>query len=180
MRTLSRTRSNWVDSCRCPGVTSAANGRPLPSLTRWTFVPKPPRDRPRAWSAGSPGGRFFFRGPRRRAGGADVGAIHAEQVGVDQPRLVEPQLQPLDDAVELATAAQVGEAVVDGLPGAVALGQVAPGGAGVQPPEDAVEQRAVVLPLAAPLARPRREEGGKQPPLLVGKFVSLHIRLEAR
>jgi hypothetical protein len=39
--------------------------------------------------------------------------------------------------------------VVDRLPGAVPLGQVAPGGAGAQPPEDAVEGGAVVGPLAA-------------------------------
>src|SRR6516164_4029767 len=158
MRTASSTRSASLDSCRCPAVTSAASGRPLPSLTRWIFVPKPPRDRPRAWSAGSPGGRFFFRGPRRCAGGADVGAVDAEQVRVNEPGLVEPQLQPLQDAVEQAALAQLVEAVVDGLPGAVALGQVAPGGAGVQPPEHAVEHQAVVLPLAARLARPGREE----------------------
>src|SRR3954452_19566599 len=114
MRTRSSTRSACVDSCRCPAVTSAASGRPLPSLTRWIFVPNPPRERPRAWSSGSPGGGFFFRGPRRRAGGADVGAVDAEQVGVEQPRLVEAQLQPLDDAVEQPAAAQLGEAVVDG------------------------------------------------------------------
>src|SRR5687768_7074852 len=100
MRTRFSTDSACLDSCRCPAVTSAASGRPLPSLTRWIFVPNPPRDRPRAWSAGSPGGRFFFRGPRRRAGGADVGAVDAKQVRVDQPGLVEPQLESPDDAVE--------------------------------------------------------------------------------
>src|SRR4051795_7706755 len=110
MRTWSMTRSNWVDSCRCPAVTSTASGRPLPSLTRWTLVPKPPRLRPKAWSAGSPGGGFFFRRPRRGAGGADVGAVDAEQLGVDQPGRVEPQLQPCGDAVEQPAAAQAAEA----------------------------------------------------------------------
>src|SRR4051812_5627984 len=107
MRTWSSTRSAWVDSCRWPAVTSTASGTPLPSLTRWIFVPKPPRERPRAWSTGSPSGRFFFRGPRGRAGGADVGAVDAEQVGVDQPGLVQPQLEPLDNPVEEPAAAEV-------------------------------------------------------------------------
>src|SRR5262249_17741410 len=133
----------------------------------------------RAWSSGSAGGRFFFRRPGRRAGGADVGAVDAEQVGVDQTGLVQPQLQPLDDALEQAALAQLAEAVVDGLPGAVALRQVGPGGGGVQPPEDAVEHRAVVLPLAAARTRPGREEGSHKLPLLVRKFVPLHTSLDA-
>src|SRR5262249_18031944 len=139
-----------------------------------------PRDRPRAWSSGSSAGRFFFRGPRRRAGGADVGAVDAEQLGVDHPGFVEAQLQPLDKAVGQAALAQGVEAVVDGLPGAVALRQVPPGGAGVEAPEDPIEHQAIFLPLAARLARTGREEGSEQFPLLVRKFVSLHTKLEAR
>jgi hypothetical protein len=83
-------------------------------------------------------------------------------------------LQRLQDAVEQAGAAHLGEAVVDRLPLAVAVGQVAPGGAGVEPPEDAVEDEAVVLPLAAAAARPRGEKGSEQLPLRVGEFVSFH------
>src|SRR5262249_9465507 len=150
-----------------------------PSLTGWIFVPQPPRARPRAWSAGSPGGRFFFRGPRGGAGGADVGAIDAEQVGVDQPGLVEPPLEPLGNPVEQTAPADLAEPVVDGLPGPEAFGQVAPGGAGIESPEDAVEHQAVVLPLAAPFARPAREEGSQELPLSVGKFVPLHTTLDA-
>src|SRR5262249_6396544 len=150
-----------------------------PSLTRWIFVPKPPRERPRPWSAGSPGGRFFFRGSRRRASSADVGAVDAEQLGVDQPGRVEPQLEPLDDPVEQAAAAHLAEPVVDGLPRSEAFGQVAPGGSGVEPPEDPVEHQAVILPLSAPLAGTGREEGSHKLPLLVGKFVPLHTTLDA-
>src|SRR6187549_2923765 len=116
MRTWSSTASSCVLSCRCPAVTSTASGNPLPSLTRWTLVPKPPRLRPRPWSAGSPGGGFFFRRPCGGAGGADVGAVDAEQFGVDQPGLVEAQLQSLNDALQEATLAENIEAVVDGLP----------------------------------------------------------------
>jgi hypothetical protein len=44
------------------------------------------------------------------------------------------------------------EAVVDGLPRAIARGNVAPGGAGVQAPEETVEQAAVRLPRVPALA----------------------------
>src|SRR5262249_28121083 len=52
---LVMTRSNCGLSCLCPAVTSTARGRPLPSVTRCSLVPKPPRLLPRAWSAGSEG-----------------------------------------------------------------------------------------------------------------------------
>src|SRR5262249_55404916 len=179
MRTLSMTRSNCGLSCLCPAVTSTARGRPLPSVTRCSLVPKPPRLLPRAWSAGSEGGGFFFRRPGRGPRRPDVGAVDAEQLGVDEPGLVELQLEPLDDAVEQAALAQRGEPVIDGLPRPEPLGQVTPGGPGVEPPEDAVEHQPVVLPLPAGLGRTRREELGQQRPLVVGQFVSLHAPLEA-
>src|SRR6185312_1346504 len=100
MRTLFMTRSNCVLSCRCPAVNSTASGSPLPSATRWILVPKPPRLRPSAWSAGSPGGGFFFRRAGGGTGRPDVGAVDAEQAGVDEPGLVEPQLELPDDPVE--------------------------------------------------------------------------------
>src|SRR5262249_16642764 len=170
MRTLSMTRSNCGLSCLCPAVTSTARGRPLPSVTRCSLVPKPPRLLPRAWSAGSEGGGFFFRRPGRGPRRPDVGAVDAEQLGVDEPGLVELQLERLDDAVEQAALAQRGEPVVDGLPRPEPLGQVTPGGPGVEPPEDAVEHQPVVLPLPAGLGRTRREELGQQRPLVVGQF----------
>jgi hypothetical protein len=84
------------------------------------------------------------------------------------------KLEGLQDAVEHARGAQLGEAVVDRLPFAVAFGEVAPRGTGVEPPEDAIEDGTVVLPLAAALVRPWRKERSQQPPLLIGKFVSFH------
>src|SRR5262249_24963926 len=108
------------------------------------------------------------------------GAIDAPQVEVDQALLVQAQLHRLQDAAEQPGLAELAEAVVDCLPFAVTFGQVAPGGAGVQPPEDAVEDGAVVLPLAAALAGAWRKEGSQKLPLLVGKFVSFHPELETR
>src|SRR5262249_3419134 len=104
---------------------------------------------------------LFFRGSGSRPAGADGGAIDAPQVEVDESLLVQLPLERLQDAVEQTAATHLGEAVVDRLPVAVALGQITPGGAGVQPPEDAVEDGAIVLPLAAPAAGPRRKEGSQ-------------------
>src|SRR6266516_566712 len=92
---------------------------------------------------------------------------------------MEAQLQPPEDPLQQAALPHLVEAVLGGLPGAEASGQVPPGSAGIQAPEDAVEEGAVVPPLATTLAGPGREEGGKQPPLMIGKFVPLHTRLDA-
>src|SRR5262245_10734161 len=153
-RTASSTGSRCLLSCACPADRRAASGRPLPSVTRCSLVENPPRLRPRAWSAGSPGA--FFP-PGRRPAGPDARGVHAPQVDVDQPPLVELQVQPLQDAVERAVPPPAGEPVVDRLPVAVALGQLAPLGAGVQHPQDAVEGGPVVVPLAAPPADGRQQ-----------------------
>lgn len=53
IRTASISASNCVDSCAWPGVASMASGRPRPSVTMCSLVPKPPLERPRASSGGS-------------------------------------------------------------------------------------------------------------------------------
>ena len=58
IRTAFISTSNWVDSCLWPAVTSMASGKPWPSVTKCSFVPNPPRERPRAWSGGSSGPPF--------------------------------------------------------------------------------------------------------------------------
>src|SRR4051794_35858824 len=130
---------------------------------RWVLVPKPPCERPSAWSwgsrrcaaAGPPnsggGSGFFFRPGGSLVGTNDRG-IDAPQVAVDEPGLIELQQQGVEDLGPGAVLAPAVEAVVDGLPGAVARGGVGPGGAGVQVPEDAVDQGPVVLEGAAGLA----------------------------
>lgn len=71
---------------------------------------------------------------------------------IDLAPLVEPHVQPLQDAVEGAVGPPAAQPVVDRLPIAVAFGQLPPLGSGVQDPEDAVEGRQVVVPLPAGLA----------------------------
>src|SRR5438034_2479745 len=72
----------WV-SCSCPGVTVTANGVPTPSQIKCNFVLKPPWLRPRAWSSGSPVGRFFFRGSRSRLVSPDHAAVDGKQFPID-------------------------------------------------------------------------------------------------
>lgn len=43
----------------CPAVSMKASGRQWASEARWIFAVSPPRDRPMAWSAGSPAGPLF-------------------------------------------------------------------------------------------------------------------------
>jgi hypothetical protein len=76
---------------------------------------------------------------------------------VDLPPLVEPHVQPLQDAVEGAVGPPPAQAVVDRLPLAVAFGQLPPLRPSVQDPEDAVECRQVVVPLPAGLSVGRQE-----------------------
>src|SRR5436305_1330921 len=171
----------WV-SWVWPAVPHTARRLPWLSQTRWTLVLKPPRDRPSAWSAGSCScaasgppscGRvsgFFFR-----PGGGGVrpvdGAVEAPQVALDDAALVESEQQGVEDLGPGAVLAPAVEAVVDGLPGAVAARGVGPGGAGVQVPEDAVDQRPVVLPgvAAAAVVVAVGEEAPDALPLGVGE-----------
>src|SRR5262249_33478637 len=84
--------------------------------------------------------------------GATVGGIEAPQVTLDAAGAVEIEQQRVEDFGPRAVLAPAVEAVVDGLPGAVAPWGVGPGGAGVQVPEDAVDQRAMVLERATGFA----------------------------
>src|SRR3954469_10978122 len=144
-------------SCSWPGPTATAIGVPSPSQIRCNLVPKPPWLRPRAWSSGSPGGGFFFRRPGRRLVRPDDGAVDAEQLPVDLVTAHLAGLESAQDLVPQAGAAPLIEAVVDGLPGAELLGEVAPAAAVGEDPEDAVDHQAVVLPLAALVPVGRQE-----------------------
>src|SRR5258708_6856149 len=152
----------WV-SWRWPAVTHTARMMPWLSQTRGVFVPNPPRERPRAWSCGScicidsgplscageP--RFFFRPSGGRVGAVD-GAVETPQIAVDEARSIELEQQRVKDLGPCAVFTPAVEAVVDGLPGAITLRRVGPGGASMQMPKDAVNKGAMVLPGTAPVA----------------------------
>jgi len=77
--------------------------------------------------------------------GAVDGAIEAPQVAVDEAGLVQVQQQGIEDFGPGAVLAPAVEAVVDGLPRAIALGSVGPGGAGMQVPKYTVNEAPMLL-----------------------------------
>jgi hypothetical protein len=94
------------------------------------------------------------------------------------PRSPEPVLEST-----CAVVPPAGEAVVERLPRPVAFGHLAPLGAGVEPPEDAVEDDAVVAerPAAAPGAAARGQVRRDPLPVVIGQFVSpCHARPPCR
>src|SRR3954452_6056165 len=139
--------SNTLLSCRCPAVTWIATMKPWLSQTRWIFVPNPPRERPNAGSDGScicvalnpPNHRrprgFLFR-PRRRTTGPNDRAIDTPKVMVDLAAVVEFVQERGGDADPGAVLTPPIEGREDRLPGPIAIGEIPPGGAGMQDPED--------------------------------------------
>lgn len=59
MRTMSSTGSIDSASSACPALTLTAGGNPALSVTGCGLAPKPPREQPSAWSAGSFCSGFF-------------------------------------------------------------------------------------------------------------------------
>lgn len=76
MRCAAITAVNEDASPACPAETVIARGRAWVSLARWTLVLRPPRDRPRAWSAGSPGTGSPFAGSGSVLVGPADGGVH--------------------------------------------------------------------------------------------------------
>jgi hypothetical protein len=131
-----------------------------------------PDDRPAgaAWSRSRPGrgrapGRRPFLAPA--AWGWARTVVPSTKCSVQSSSPARPQ-RPVPDAGPLPAA----EAGVHGLPLAVPLRQVAPGGAGLQAPEDAVDDRLVVQVRLADRRLLRRQVRLQLVPLLVGQFVS--------
>ena len=166
-----------------------ATMKPWLSQTRWIFVPNPPRERPNAWSDGScicaafdpPNRRgllgFFFR-PRRRTTGPNDRTIDTPKVVVDLAAVVEFVQERGGDADPGAVLTPPVEGREDRLPGAVAIGEITPGGAGMQDPEDAINDRPGIVEGVACAAAmsPVRQEGRDPFPLLLGKLIAAHGR----
>src|SRR5262245_1780575 len=180
------TTSNTFDSLRCPAVTSTARMVPRLSQARCSLVPKPPCERPNAWSCGSSscieagpasllGLSAFFPRPGGGSAGADDGGVDKPQLAVDEAFIVQPEQQSVENLGPGAVLAPAVEAVVDGLPGSVTLRGVRPGSAGVQVPENAVDKGAMILPGVAGLAVMEAvgEERLDEPPLLISEVVAV-------
>ena len=107
-----------------------------------------PAARPAQGVVGRLGGRAVGRrGSGRRPAGPDRGAVDAEQIPVHLAGGVEPHMKGFEQPSPGAVLSPAAEPLVDRLPGAIGRpGQVTPGGAGVENPEDAVDDPAVPFP----------------------------------
>ena len=99
----------------------------------------------RARPACAVGPDFFFAPAAARVARMMVASTHQRSRPM-RPWRSRWSEQPGDDAGPGAVLPPAIEAIVDGLPGPVALRDVAPGGAGVQDPEDAVDEGVMILP----------------------------------
>ncbi len=150
-----------------PGVTTKASGRQRPSAARWIFVVRPPRDRPRAWSCGSPAGA-----PLTGPGGVLVGA---DDCGVDGDDPVQVAFgvglgeQGGEDAVPCAVDRPHPQPAVGALPRAETLGQVHPRRAGAVLERDRVDHLPVITPPPTPPRGPVRQQRLDPRPLRVSQ-----------
>ena len=100
---------------------------------------------------------------------------------VEQDPLQVGVLQCLEDPLPDPRAGPAIEPAPDRIPGAQALGQVPPGGAGLGDPQDGVDEEAIILGGHAGLSRLTRQEVCDALPVLVFDLVatqgrSLHAR----
>jgi hypothetical protein len=119
------------------------------------------------------GSGFFFR-PTCGAGSADDRGIHAPEVTTELAVLVEVVEQAGEDPHPGTVDPPASEAVINRLPRAVAWRDVAPGGTGVQAPEDTVEEPSMGLPRVSPsaLVAQVREQVLETFPLAILKFIA--------
>src|SRR5690554_2781925 len=103
----SMSASACVMSERCPGVRTKPSGLPRASTAAWSFVVKPPRERPRA----SASGVVFLTGGMLM--GSNRGRVDHQpfQVGLLQgledtgpDALLGPAVEALEDTVPVAVA----------------------------------------------------------------------------
>ncbi len=151
----------------CPAVSTKAGGRQLPSAARWIFVVSPPRERPMAWSPGSPAGAPF----------ASPGRVlmNAHDRGVNRD-------DPVQVAVSIGLGEQHGEHTlpstidgpvpqprIDALPRAVLGGQVHPLRPGPELPGDRIDHLSMITPPPAPPQCPIRQQRLYPRPLRVSQ-----------
>jgi hypothetical protein len=150
-------------------------GLPPPSARRCSLVENPPWERPRASSGASPPDGA---GPASAGGvlmSANNGGIDKVQVPVDLTTGIRLSLQSRQEALPETRLAPAIEPAGDGADRAIALRQIAPGRAGTQNPENAVQDGAVMVvgpPCWRPLGRQKRL---KALPLPVRQLVTCHV-----
>jgi hypothetical protein len=93
---------------------------------------------------------------------------------IEQALSVEPDLQPFKDACEDAAPTPVAEMVVHRLPWAESSANIAPGRAGAENPENAVEERSSIAWRTSRPSEAKSQERLDQRPLLIRKLVAFH------
>src|SRR5690606_2216644 len=167
----SSTGARYGLSLACPATSSAARGRPSPSESRSRWLPQPPRLLPSAWSAGSPLGLFFPRRPRSGPVRPDMRAVVEKQLPVHAVAVLHLALQRLEQRVKDPGLSPPPVAAVDRRPRPVALGQIPPGSARAQNPENAVQDRPIILP-GPPRLRSRRQQRLDHTPLSIAQLMT--------
>jgi hypothetical protein len=152
-------------SCRSPPVRTLVMGLPWRSQRRWIFVLKPPRLRPSAWGP-------LFSSPRRVLVGSNHAAIGKVQGPVQFPARIGGGLHGPEHALPNLGGFPAAKTAVHRRLLAVALRQVAPGHAGAEPPDNAIDQRAMIR-VRPTAGRPFRGQQGRELlPLLVSEFMT--------
>lgn len=101
----------------------------------------------------------------------DAGAVDTPQVEREAPLAREGALQPPEQTIPRPVAAPAAEAAIERLPGAVARRDIAPRDARVQPVEEAVDDRPMVMQ-GAPGGAQGRQERQQPAPLLIREFMA--------
>jgi len=109
-----------------PDAPAGAPQRVVNRLAGWIFPLSPP----------SAGGMFV---------GPDDRAVDAPEGPSDPVLLGQAGLQPAEELFPEASRGPAAQPTVDGLPGPVALGEIAPGDPGVEDEQNAVEDPAMIL-----------------------------------
>jgi hypothetical protein len=164
-----RSTNCWV-SCSCPGLRRTPSAVPAASQIKCNLVLNPPWLRPKAWSAGSWLGRFFFRGSRCGLVSPNHAAVNRKQFPVDLVPSHLACLKMTQNAVPQSRSAPFAKAIIDALPGPEPLRDIAPAAAIGQRPKDRVDHKPMVLPLATSLSVGRKERLDFLP-LDIGKLV---------
>ena len=116
----------------------------------------------------------LFTRPRSGAAGTDGGTIEPPLFPIKQTVGIKCVTQGHQHRSKAAVLTPAPIAIVDGLPRAVALGNITPLGAGVQLPEQAVQDTAMVCPRMAASRAWLWQIGFEQQILLISQFVSAH------
>jgi hypothetical protein len=107
---------------------------------------------------------------------AHAGAIESRKIKVDAPQLAGAPLKGIQGLLPQPIALPAAQAGLDGAPGAIALGNVAPGRPGAQAPQEAIEHLAVTDIRVAGLAAVfGGQEGGEHFVFLIGEVMTSNV-----